>query len=300
MAAIDRDAPLRFLDTAFEPEDWAAIFLKSHDVGSVAQRVGPVSWVRSEPFQRWLRGMNSRKYSIFVSVNAIMSGRRSRTRDAVGAVRHVFLDADDDGAGVLSRVESRRDLPPLSYVLHTSPNHLHLFWRVTGFDRDRVERLQKQLAAELGTDPAATPVTQNTRLPGFFNHKRAQPHLVTIEYRDVDVRYRPEDFPQLNDVPTDAPWAERRGPRHVDLDVVQRARRYLAAVPPAISGRHGDIHTFRVCCRLARGFALDEEQALHVLSDWNARCEPPWSERELLDKLRRAARYGREPVGGLL
>jgi len=33
---------------------------------------------------------------------------------------------------------------------------------------------------------------------------------------------------------------------------------------------------------------------------WNERCEPPWSTAELLDKLHRAARYGREPVGGLL
>ena len=53
-----------------------------------------------------------------------------------------------------------------------SPNHIHVFWRVTGFDIDSVEWLQKQLARELQTDPAATPVTQNTRLPGFFNHKR--------------------------------------------------------------------------------------------------------------------------------
>src|SRR5690606_32261610 len=152
--------------------DWVAIFLKSYDTNCVAQRVGSVSWVQSERFQRWLRAMNSRKYSVFVSVNTITSGRRSRTRDAIGAVRHVFLDADDDSSRVLSCVDSRRDLPPLSYVLHTSPNHAHLFWRVIGFDHDSVERLQKQLASELGTDPAATSVTQNTRLPGFFNQKR--------------------------------------------------------------------------------------------------------------------------------
>lgn len=36
------------------------------------------------------------------------------------------------------------------------------------------------------------------------------------------------------------------------------------------------------------------------LDEWNARCEPPWSERELTDKVRRARRYGREPIGGLL
>jgi hypothetical protein len=300
MARVNHVAPVRFLRTAFEPDDWVAIFLKSYHTSSVAQRVGSVSWVRSERFQRWLRAMNSRKYSIFVSVNAITSGRRSRTRDAIGAVRHVFLDADDDGSAVLSRVEARRDLPPLSYVLHTSPNHIHLFWRVTGFDRDLVERLQKQLARELGTDPAATPVTQNTRLPGFLNHKRAEPYLVTAEYRDVVGCYQPEDFPAVKEAGTQPHQIQPRQPRERDLSIIERARRYLAFVPPAIAGQHGDVHTFRVCCRLARGFALDDEQALLVLADWNARCQPPWSEAELRDKLRRATRYGREPVGGLL
>lgn len=113
----------------------------------------------------------SQFHIIFASVNAIAAGRRSRTRDTIGAIRHIFLDADHDGPAVLSRVAACRDLPSPSYVLHSSPNHLHLFWRVTGFDNDLVERLQKQLARELQTDPAATPVTQNTRLPGFFNQE---------------------------------------------------------------------------------------------------------------------------------
>lgn len=97
------------------------------------------------------------------------------------------------------------------------------------------------------------------------------------------------------------PQAPRPRERHdFDQPVIERAKRYMASVPPAISGQHGDVHTFRVCCRLTRGFALDDDQALHVLAESNARCQPPWSEAEPLDKLRRAARYGREPVGGLL
>ena len=43
------------------------------------------------------------------------------------------------------------DLPIPSYVLHSSPNHMHVFWRVAGFDNDLVERLQKQLARESQT-----------------------------------------------------------------------------------------------------------------------------------------------------
>jgi hypothetical protein len=243
--------------------------------------------------------MNARRYSVFVSVNEIVAGWRSRTREAIGAVQHVFLDADNDGSAVLSRLEARRDLPPLSYVLHTSPNHVHLFWRVTGFNCDLVERLQKHLSRELGTDPAATSVTQSTRLPGFFNHKRAQPHLVTVDYLDVKTRYGPEDFPRAELPPS---WKPSPRPLSARFDdpAIERAKRYLASVPPAIAGQHGDVHTFRVCCRLVRGFALSDDQALVVLTEWNAQCEPPWSVDELLRKCRRAARYGREPVGGLL
>ena len=186
LVRVHSDAAVQFLETVFDPSDWVAVFLKSYERSGVAQRVGPVSWVKGVRFQGWLRAMNARKYNIFISVNAIAPGRRSRTRNAIGEVRHVFLDADDDGPAVLSHVDARKDLPSPSYVLHSSPNHVHVFWRVMGFDKDLVERLQKQLARELQTDPVATPVTQNTRLPGFFNHKRAQPHLVTIEYRNVD------------------------------------------------------------------------------------------------------------------
>jgi hypothetical protein len=296
---VDSQAALAFIRVAYEPDDWLAIFLKSYDGGPVAQRIGPVSWVSHERCQRWLRAMNARRFNVYVSVNAVAAGRRTRTRDAIASVRHVFLEADRDGAAVVARAHSRFELPPLSYVLQSSPGRVHLFWRATGFDGTYVERLQKQLASELDTDPAATPITQTTRLPGFLNHKHPEPHLVTIEYHDIDRRFGPQDFPAVRATPPRL-VVHRQGVRAPDPGVVERARRYLASVPPAISGQHGDVHTFRVCCRLTRGFALDDEQALAALSQWNERCEPPWTISELVDKLRRAARYGREPVGGLL
>jgi hypothetical protein len=83
------------------------------------------------------------------------------------------------------------------------------------------------------------------------------------------------------------------------VDVLERARRYVARIDPAVAGQHGDQHTFKVCCRVVRGFGLTDDEALAVLSEWNLRCIPPWSERELRDKVVRARRYGREQVGGL-
>jgi len=237
---------------------------------------------------------------MYVSVNAITVGRRARTRDAIASVRHLFLEADHDADEVLSTVCARPDIPAPSYVLHSSPGRLHLFWRAIRFEPSYIERLQKQLAVELATDVAATPITQTTRLPGFLNQKYSKPHLVRIEYRDTERRYAPDDFPPLRPDPSRAMVRMPTAPPSMGVPVVQRARHYLALVPPAITGEHGDLHTFRVCCRLVRGFALDEGEALSALSEWNERCLPPWTTAELVDKLRRAARYGREPIGGLL
>jgi hypothetical protein len=173
-----------------------------------------------------------------------------------------------------------------------------VLWRVTGFTTEYVERLQKHLARELGTDPAATPCSQTTRIPGYRNHKRLPTHLVTVQYRSTEDRYTPAAFPLAPEPSTPQPRSITTTRTPV-LDVLERARRYVARIEPAILGQHGDLHTFRTCCRIVRGFALSDDDAWAVLSEWNQRCEPPWTERELRDKIVRARRYGKEEIGGL-
>lgn len=297
--AIDLDAPLRFLRTAFRPDDWIAILLKSHETGGSAQRVAPVSLVASPKFQAWLRAENARRFSVFVSLNTIRPQRKARTRDAIAEVRHVFLDADRDGPDVLASIARRRDLPPPSYVTHSSPSRLHVLWRVTGFTKKGVEALQKQLAIELGTDKVATSCAQVTRLPGYLNHKYRPASMVVTEFAAPPQLCRFDDFPRaallvLGGAVTCSTARDSTVSPH------ERARRYVAAIPPAVAGQHGDTATFRVCCRVVRGFDLGEDEALTVLTDWNRACDPPWSEGELRRKLRSARRYGREPIGGLL
>jgi hypothetical protein len=293
---IDRTAPLTFLRTAFQPEDWVAVFLKSYQSGRVAQRVRHVAQIQSPRFQAWLRAENAAGANVYVSVNSIAPGQRTRRREAISEIRHVFLDADGAADEVLDQIAADDALPKPSYVVRSSPGRAHVFWRVTGFRPDTLESLEKHLAKKLGTDVAATACTQVTRLPGFINHKRATPFLVSIEYLEAQRVFGPADFP----MPPIAPSCASTPLFGRPANLVDRARQYLAAIPPAIAGQHGDVHTFRVCCRIVRGFALPEEEALILLRDWNSRCDPPWSERELSDKLSRARRYGREPIGGLL
>lgn len=296
--AIDRDAPLRFLRTAYHPDDWVAILLKAHGTGATAQRVGPLSLVTQPRFQAWLRAQNARRFSVYVSVNAIRLQRKARTRDAIGEIRHLFLDADRDGPGVLAAIARRRDLPTPSLIVHSSPNRLHVLWRVQGFTKEGIEALQKALCRELATDRTATSCAQMTRLPGFLNHKYTPAPAVRNETGARRV-YAPAAFPDLapQQPPSTVAVTTRTGRASSAVD---RARRYIAAIPPAVAGQHGDDMTFRVCCRLVRGFDLDDEMALAALMDWNVRRQPPWSEEQLRSKLAAARRYGREPIGALL
>ena len=88
--------------------------------------------------------------------------------------------------------------------------------------------------------------------------------------------------------------ARERGDRK---ELLSRARAYLRATPPAVQGEGGDTHTYQVVCRIVRGFDLAESDARELLLQWNAGCVPPWSERELDEKIAAALKYGTEPIG---
>ena len=161
-----------------------------------------------------------------------------------------------------------------------------------------VETMQKRLARELRSDTAATSCAQTTRLPGFVNYKRLTPFTGHDRIPASECgALEPTIFLGLGR--SFQPTTQRPSFKRSHLaDRAARAQRFLLAVEPAVAGQHGDLRTFRICCRVVRGFELSDHEAISVLSEWNARCQPPWSERELLMKVQNARKYGREPLGG--
>jgi hypothetical protein len=92
------------------------------------------------------------------------------------------------------------------------------------------------------------------------------------------------------------PQPARRPASRPTGDAVERARRYLRAVPTPIEGQGSDGATFGAACRLVRGFRLDAVTAIELLSEWAPHFEPTW----IAHKVASASRYGTEPEGGLL
>jgi hypothetical protein len=80
----------------------------------------------------------------------------------------------------------------------------------------------------------------------------------------------------------------------------KRAAAYIAKMGPAIQGKHGDDHTYRVAATLVVDFALPRDAALDVFRNWNETCQPPWNERDLVKKLNSAHRHGKHTSGAKL
>jgi hypothetical protein len=82
-----------------------------------------------------------------------------------------------------------------------------------------------------------------------------------------------------------------------DGDLSRRILAYLAGCPSAISGNGGHSQTLKVATQLVIGFALGVDGAMPYLREYNRKCVPPWSEKELLHKAQEADKnkLGREP-----
>src|SRR5262249_49193040 len=94
------------------------------------------------------------------------------------------------------------------------------------------------------------------------------------------------------------PIARTTGP---SADAMTRARQYAAKCQGAISGSGGHNATWLVTVALVRGFDLSAQQAYRVLAEeFNPRCKPPWSERELRHKVTSAMEQCKREPGYLL
>lgn len=84
-------------------------------------------------------------------------------------------------------------------------------------------------------------------------------------------------------------------------DIEARAIAYLNAMPPAIEGSGGHSQTFAAATSLVHGFGLSTDLALHLLvTHYNPRCKPEWTEQELRHKVVDAAnKPHKRPFGWL-
>lgn len=76
------------------------------------------------------------------------------------------------------------------------------------------------------------------------------------------------------------------GPIQSESTRLKRAAKYLAKMPPAIQGQAGSNACLKAALAMVKGFCLSRDDAFRLLaSEFNFRCNPPWSEEELWHKI---------------
>lgn len=215
--SMDPDVPVKYIRENFRPKDRIAVVLIQKETHRVVQRVATAERVASAEFQAWLRHENASRFEVYVSMNALKDGARSRTKEDVAEIRHVYLDFDDNGTAAVQALLKRDDVPQPNYLVNSSSDKWQVVWKVEGFGHDEAERLMRYLVRETGADPAATDSSRVLRLPGFANHKYGRPFVVSVETRATET-YRPEHFPRL-------PAEEQGGRRFSDQGASTQPRR---------------------------------------------------------------------------
>jgi P4 family phage/plasmid primase-like protien len=143
-------------------------------------------------------------------------------------------------------------------------------------------------------DKAVHNPSRIARIPGTWNRKGPdtpeRPHRLATLISVPDpwepfklVAVTPEPAEPAETVPQVRP--ERQQPDSPlwppMLVRVQRCRTFVAEIPGAISGDRGHDKTLRIARVIANDFAIDRANGYPILQEYNARCRPPWSPREL-------------------
>jgi hypothetical protein len=190
--------PEEYLRQNFEPSDRLAVVVIDRKEGKVLQRVETAEAIATPKYQAWLRHENAQGSDIYISQNAVRETATGRTKAEIAAIRHVYLDLDNEGPKALTAIEASFQVPKPSYVISSSPGKYQVIWRVKSITQEQAEALQRRMVQEFGADRAATDSARVLRLPGFFNKKYDQPFRVSAEARSSEV-YQFGDFKLSHD-----------------------------------------------------------------------------------------------------
>lgn len=258
-----------------------------------------------------LADANMAGYGVFVMINeGDFLGRKAIN---VKGLRANFVDDDGDaGEPVKFEEDCCGPFEPLHpSITVQSKNGQHNYFKLTkGQPMLRFSDVQRQLALHFNTDKAVNDLCRVMRLPGFFHNKDPEkPFFVKVvanNEKEYTIEEIAEAYPAKRDGAAD--FAVAKGAAHDAVtsggrrnrDQFAIARRYLESMPPAVEGESGDSTTYNVCCYLVNDLSLEPDQALSLLGDWNAKCKPPWSHQELVQKLENAKRYAKGERGSRL
>jgi hypothetical protein len=244
-----------YLGTAFEPSDRLAILIRNRERGETVQRITTAGTIVEPSFQDWLHFKNDREgFDVYVGMNPLKPAARTRTKEDIHSIRHLYVDLDHDGTTSLASIQQSSLVPRPNYVLSTSPGKFQVIWRVQEVAPEQAEALLRAIARKFGGDPAATDSTRVLRIPGFANKKYNEDFIVRAEQQSDRVHHAHEFKLRIDHI--DSPYQPvRRSP----------ARNVSTEPSPLSQSEHDWAYAKRA---LARG--LPPEEVMRDIAEFRA------------------------------
>ncbi len=288
----DIQAAAAFLEALCnEPDPSVCFQIFSDDKDDPARPSAEFFHARLSDASEYLANVNSLGAGIFVTVNE--TDGNGRKKENIAALRALFVDKDK---GERLPVEV-----PLLNIRTSSRNGDHGYWLLTPNEQlDRFVTAQKQLIGHFGSDPKVHDLGRVMRLPGFL-HMKTAPFLVASSVLSVE-RHSIDEilsrFPAAREPkrpsrqrPVQIPLSRTKAQIEIAKRVCQDA---LTQLGPSIESDGGDDNAYVAACICIADHKLSPDDALELLNEWNRTCDPPWSPRELAQKIKNAQAYAQQ------
>ena len=209
---------VEYVGTNFRSSDRLAVLVRNRERGETIQRIAASARITQPPFLEWLRFKNEKEScEVYIGMNTLKPEARTRTKEDIDTIRHLYLDIDHDGQTALAKIQQSNLVPTPNYAVNTSPDKFQVIWRVENVSPEQAEILQRVMARKFGADPAATDSTRVLRLPGFLNGKYTAEFRVQAA-KHTDRVYHLQDF-RLRIEPIESDFR----PRHASQTVASSA-----------------------------------------------------------------------------
>ena len=183
-----------YIRTTFHSSDRLAVLVRNRSRGETIQRITTSARIVEPAFQEWMHFKNEKEScDIYVGMNTLKPEARTRTKEDIQTIRHLYVDIDHDGPAALAKIQQSNLVPSPNYTVNTSPDKFQVVWKVENISPEQAEVLQRAMARKFGSDPAATDSTRVLRVPDFLNRKYDTEFWVHAE-KHTDRVYHLPDF----------------------------------------------------------------------------------------------------------
>lgn len=208
-----------------------------------------------------------------------------RSTTDVKFARTLFADFDKTTLTAVLKLLSNTDLPHPTVIVN-SGNGVHCYWRLRKPIRDLElwSKYQRRLIQLVGSDHKIHDPPRIMRAPGFKNTKYVP--AVQAELVEANLQNCYELNQLVNALPFETKKRVEKQKTFIPINEhEEKAVHFCLNYKPAIAGEYGHDTAFYAARVVVHGLDLGIKTGLQILlSYYNPRCLPPWSEKELRHK----------------